>query len=284
MLNHTFRTVLIALVLVTAPGALAQSDVPRSLTPVTDDVWRFDNNRHVGMVVDTGEGIVVADPINGDAAVWLETKIAEQFAKPVTHLIFSHHHGDHASGGEVFADTAMVIAHEAFPTEAAKQGVSVPQPDLTFRTAARLTIGTKTFEFAHVGKGGHSDDLMVTIVRPDNVAFAVDFVSVKRLPYRTIPGGSIEALIGQIRVLEALDFEILLPGHGNTGTKEDAALSRIYLEDLSAVVTTGLAAGKSRDAILADARTALGPAYGTWALWAQWLPENVDGVIKRLSD
>ncbi|MGF1453912.1 MAG: MBL fold metallo-hydrolase [Alphaproteobacteria bacterium] len=284
MLLQTARHILTAAVLLWAPGALAQADVPRSLTPVTDDVWRFDNNRHVGMVVDTGEGIVVADPINASAAAWLESKIDQQFGRPVTHLIFSHHHGDHASGGEVFNDTALVIAHETFMAEAAKRSVDVPQPDLTFRKSMTFRIGMKTFEFVHVGAGGHSDDLIVTVVRPDNVAFAVDFVSVKRLPYRTIPGGSVEALIDQIEVLEALDFEILLPGHGKTGVKEDATLSRIYLQDLRAVVKKGMAAGKSRDAIVADARSALAPAYGTWALWEQWLPDNVDGVIRRLKE
>jgi phosphoribosyl 1,2-cyclic phosphodiesterase len=37
-------------------------------------------------------------------------RIAEQFSEPITHLIYSHSHGDHASGGEVFGEVTA-IAH-----------------------------------------------------------------------------------------------------------------------------------------------------------------------------
>ena len=88
-----------------AGAAFAQSsDVRRSLSEVTGDVWRFDNNFHASMVVITDEGAVIGDPINADAAAWLEAEIMDRFGKEITYVLASHSHGDHSSGGEVLAD------------------------------------------------------------------------------------------------------------------------------------------------------------------------------------
>ena len=79
---------------------------------------------------------------------------------------------------------------------------------------------------------GHSDDLIAMVVRPENVAFVVDAVTPRRLLYRTIPAKDINALIKQIKVVESLDFDILLPGHYELGSKKDATDLRIYIETL----------------------------------------------------
>ena len=60
----------------------------------------------------TPDGIIVTDPINAEVANWLKGELKRRFNKPVKYLIYSHHHEDHISGGEVFSDTAIVIAHE----------------------------------------------------------------------------------------------------------------------------------------------------------------------------
>lgn len=60
----------------------------------------------------TPAGIIATDPIDADAARWLKAELSRRFAKPVKYLVYSHDHADHISGGEVFADTAIVIAHE----------------------------------------------------------------------------------------------------------------------------------------------------------------------------
>lgn len=64
---------------------------------------------------------------------------------------------------------------------------------------------------------GHGDDMVVTIVRPDDVAFVVDMVSPGRLPYQTTTS-AIDGMIEQIQAVEALDFDNLLPGHAANGT------------------------------------------------------------------
>jgi glyoxylase-like metal-dependent hydrolase (beta-lactamase superfamily II) len=76
------------------------------------DLYRFRQIRHYGMFLRTPEGIILVDPTNAEAATWLKGEFARRFKVPVKYVIYSHAHNDHASGGEVFADTATFVAHE----------------------------------------------------------------------------------------------------------------------------------------------------------------------------
>ena len=261
-----------------AGAAVAQSgDVRRSLTQVTDDVWRFDNNFHASMVVVTEDGAVVGDPINAEAAAWLEAEIAQRFGKEVSFVLASHSHADHAAGGEVFADTATIIAHENYQKAVGKEFGPTEPADMMFADRHTLEHGGKTFELTYIG-AGHGDDMVVSIVRPDNVAFVVDVVSPGRLPWRTSTA-AINGMIEQIKVVESLDFDILLPGHAKTGSKSDATDARVYLEALRAKVQAEIDAGKSDEEIIASLKM---PEYAGWANYEEWLPLNVEGALKAL--
>ena len=93
------RLFIVLLLLTLGPGAGFAQDFKREIIPVTDDVYRFQNKFHMNMFVITGAGVVVTDPINAEAATWLRAEIAKLTGQPITHLIYSHSHGDHASGG-----------------------------------------------------------------------------------------------------------------------------------------------------------------------------------------
>ncbi|MDH3660661.1 MAG: MBL fold metallo-hydrolase [Alphaproteobacteria bacterium] len=256
----------------------AAQDAKRSLEQVEGDVYRFQNNFHFAMVVETEAGIVVTDPIDAEAVAWLKTELAQKFDKPVTHMIFSHHHADHASGGQAWGDIE-VIAHENFPAHVEAGDVDTAMPTQTVGDSHSFELGGKTFELTYLGNG-HGDDLIVTVVRPENVAFVVDVVSPKRLPWRDFPGADIDGMIEQIKVVESLDFDILLPGHSVIGTKQDAADTRLYIEHLKAEVQTALDAGKSEADILASDIT---DNYQDWMGYDQLRDLNIQGMIRWLS-
>ena len=94
-------------------GLGSGEDLPRhEITHLIGDLYRFRQIRDFGMFVVTPDGIIVVDPMNSEMAAWLKTQLDEQFGLPVKYVIYSHHHNDHASGGEVFADTATFVGHE----------------------------------------------------------------------------------------------------------------------------------------------------------------------------
>ena len=260
-----------ALSVLDAPSTIAQ-EAKRSLENVTGDVWQFTNDRHQSAVVVTEEGVVVTDPINAEAAEWLTAEIAEQFGKPITHLVFSHSHGDHASGGEAFGDVTT-IAHADAPD--AVDGVEIDQ---RIDAPTEIEVGGKTLELVPLVPG-HGTDMLVMVVRPENVAFVVDVVSPARVPYQDFAGADVDGLAEQIRAVEALDFDILLPGHSRLGDKSDVVEAREYLDWLRQEVDSGLEAGRSVDEIKASIDW--GP-YSDMAMVEEWGPMNVEGVARWL--
>jgi glyoxylase-like metal-dependent hydrolase (beta-lactamase superfamily II) len=254
--------------------AIAQ-DAERSFTNVAGDVWRFQNNFHFSVLVVTDEGVVVTDPINADVAAWVEAEIASRFGKPITHMVYSHSHGDHASGGAVFADTATVIVQENAP--ATIDGVT---PKARFSERMSFTSGDHSFELTALGPG-HGTDMLAMVIRPENVAYVVDVVNPGRLPYKNFPGADIAGLIEQTRTVEALDFDILAPGHSRLGNKADAVAGREYIEWLRAAVTAELNASKTAEQVVADLDTS---AYADMMAYDMWRDLNVQGMARWLKE
>ena len=247
------------------PCAFAQQSGPprRGITRITGDLYRVQNNDHYTVFLVTPAGIILADPINVDAAIWLKAQLAEQFKNvPVRYVLYSHHHQDHASGAAVFDDTAELIAQENFNQElrlsssenarAAKQYEAVLLPESTYSDRRTITLGGKTVQLIHPGPN-HSKDMTVLLFPAERVAFAVDFVAVNWVPGATgVEKGGITNWIASLKALESLDFDTLAPGHTSMGKKADVAAHRRYLEDLVAGVSAGIKAGRTLEQIQAS--------------------------------
>jgi glyoxylase-like metal-dependent hydrolase (beta-lactamase superfamily II) len=87
-------------------------------------LYRARNDRHFTVFLVTADGIALSDPINREFSEWLRAELDERFGQPVRYVLYSHHHWDHASGGEVFADTAEFVGHEAMA-----QALAMPAAD-----------------------------------------------------------------------------------------------------------------------------------------------------------
>ena len=271
--------ILLALILATGISTAGAQDANRSITQIKGDVYRFQNNFHYAIFVVTDAGIVVTDPINADAVTWLKAELSKRFDKPVTHMVLSHHHGDHASGGEAWG-AIEVVAHENTKKHVAAGKVKTAMPTKTFSKEHTLKVGNKSLELTYLGNG-HGDDLIAMVVRPENVAFVVDAVSPKRLPWRDFPHTDIDGMINQIKAVEALDFDILAPGHSVMGTKQDATDVRVYIETLKAGVMKGLKEGKSVEDILA---TDLVTSYKDWGAYDRFRELNTRGMARWLKE
>lgn len=105
-------TVLAALLAGVATSLSAQQEPERSITPLSENLYRAQNDIHFTVFLVTPEGIILADPINRGFSSWLKGQLADRFDVPVRYVIYSHHHWDHASGGAVFEDTARFVGHE----------------------------------------------------------------------------------------------------------------------------------------------------------------------------
>jgi glyoxylase-like metal-dependent hydrolase (beta-lactamase superfamily II) len=83
---------------------------------------------YVSAFMVTPEGIILVEPIGTEFATWLKGELAQRFHVPVKYVIYSHFHWDHASGGDVYADTARFIGHENMIKNVAMPPANTPLP------------------------------------------------------------------------------------------------------------------------------------------------------------
>lgn len=264
---------------IAAAPANAQRAPKRAIVKIAGDLYRFQNNFHFSVFYVTPDGVIATDPINEKAAQWLKVEIAKRFDKTVKYLVYSHDHPDHISGGAVFADTATVVAHENARRTIVGEKRPTAVPNVTFTDTMTLALGGRTVELNYVGRN-HSDNTIVMRFPAERALFAVDFIPVRTLAFKTMGDSYIPDWIDSLKRVETMDFDILLPGHGPVGTKSDVRAFRGYMEDLHEAVLSGVRSGKSLDELKQTVKL---EKYETWSRYKQYLPMNIEGMHRQIT-
>jgi glyoxylase-like metal-dependent hydrolase (beta-lactamase superfamily II) len=289
----TTRLVVLLLLASAAYAQQPQGQPTRSITRLTGDLYRVQNNDHYTVFLVTPDGIILADPINVDLASWLKQQLAARFpGASVRYVLYSHHHQDHASGAAAFNETAELVAHENFNvalTESAGQNetaatryAAVVRPESTYRERRTIRLGGKTVELIHPGPTAHAADFTVLYFPAERVVFGVDFMSVRMVPgSNTLANGaSVADYVNAIKAVEALDFTTAAPGHGPVGTRSDIAAHRQYFENLATRVAAGIKAGRTVKELQA---ARIMDEYKDWIEYDEDNDINIANVYKTLS-
>jgi glyoxylase-like metal-dependent hydrolase (beta-lactamase superfamily II) len=272
--------VIACLAMVFAPPATAQEST-RTITKVKGNLYRFREKSHYGIFYVTSAGVVVVDSINADTARWLKAQLRQRFNKEVKYLIYSHHHEDHVSGGEVFSDTAIIIAHDNAINGHNGQKVDTPLPDITFSDSLTFRLGDEQVNLHYAGLS-HSDDSLTVHFPQYRAVYAADFVLAKALPFQDIPLWAYHypAWLDSLHELQKMDFDILLTAHDQVGTHADVRSFRRYLEDLEAAVQSAIERGLSVE----DMQNSISlEAYADWDMYDEWFKQNIKGMFRQLT-
>ncbi len=270
---------LMAAIMPLAQSALAQDAPKRSITRIAGDLYRFQNNAHVNVFYVTDDGIIATDPISKDAAAWLKGELASRFDKPVKYVIYSHSDADHASGGEVFADTATFVSHDNAPALMSGFAAAEAMPSETFAERKTIELGGKVVELHYMGVN-HTNNSVVMLFPAERALFAVDFINVKRMPFQKLPRFDVSGTIESLKRVLELDFDIMVPGHGAPGVKADVSDHLAYWQELVAGVEAQIAAG----ATVEQAKSALTlDDYKDWDQYGAWRELNIEGAWAQLS-
>lgn len=155
----------------------------------------------------------------------------------------------------------------------------VQATERTFTERTTITLGGKSVEMIHVGPT-HSEDMTVLRFPAEDAVFLVDFISLKRLPFRTLGGLDVDQLVATIAEVEQLDFTMAVGGHGSVGDKSDVAAHRRYYTELKAAVADGIAKGQTVEQLQAALTF---DAYRDWANYREWRTENIAGMYAILT-
>ncbi len=261
------------------------------LNQLAEDVyaWRYGGYHTIFIVTD--EGVIAADPsalANPRAADLFKAVIATVTDQPVRYLIMSHGNADHAAGSDVFADTATLIGTQLAADKLRE--LNSPRhlvPTVIVNDYMRLELGGKVVDLYWAGPISGGDHLFMHYPA-GRVLFVVDWAEPRRLPFRFLAGtASIDAWVTALEWIETgFDYDVLVPGHSRLGSKATVREVREYLRDLEGAIRAARAQGHpdNSDAMVAAVRAAMAPRYGSWGRFDDWLPENIQGVLRIWSE
>ncbi|MCH7978650.1 MAG: MBL fold metallo-hydrolase [Acidobacteria bacterium] len=281
--------------------SLQAQDLGPQIQKIKDGIYLYvgdEGNSNSGIIL-TQEGVVLIDsgrmPTDSLAVLAAVKKLT---SLPVRFLINTETHADHTTGHFVFSPPAMIINHEgaseamrkAYDPERnrrlmeqspemrkAFQGFRLVTPQIEYRDRMTLNLGGRTIQLLNLGNV-HSEANTAIWLPRERVLFAASVAVPNSLnnirPYVTIPD-----MIKGIRMMKALNPEIVIPGHGLPGTTALFDDTIRYFELLLERVGSMVREGKSLDQIKQELRM---PEYEHWANQNR-MPTNIEAAYRAVA-
>jgi glyoxylase-like metal-dependent hydrolase (beta-lactamase superfamily II) len=206
--------------------------VERNLYWVTDGTYQC-------AFLSSSDGVVLFDapPTIGHNIQRAVDEIASAngVSNKVTHLIYSHHHADHAGASSLFDKDVTRIGHEETRRLLLRDDDTARPPnDETFQDRRTLEIGGDRIDLAWHGANHTPDNIIIHLPDHDTLML-IDIVNPGWAPVflsnltEDIPG-YLEASANAM----AYSWKHFIGGHlGRLGTREDLAVHQQYMADIA---------------------------------------------------
>ncbi len=218
---------------------------------------------NVGFVI-TGEGVILIDtPLLPKDARALLKEIEKRTDQEITYIINTDHHRGHILGNQYFPG-ATVIAHEfawknmksygdsfrtrllnlyrnRIPEAVAewRKHLEIVLPEITF--TARTILYKGDTEIHLIPVGGHTPATTVVYFPNEKLLFAGDLVVTDRPPF--LSQGDTKEWLQALAYLRKLDYNVLIPGHGELSGKEATERMSEFLRMIRRKVRSAYRAG-----------------------------------------
>lgn len=228
----------------------------------------------------TDDGVVVVDSgASPDFAEKVLGEIKARTDQPIRLVINTSFHADFVFGNQAFRPQADVLGHEnvrknmlgksgyrqrtGFKAFYEKQGktFSISPPNQVFQTGMNIYPGEHHLQLVHPGRGFTDSDTAVYI-KGYRLLILGGWGNNKAIP--DLHNAYIGDWIKNLRVLEDLDAEIVVPGLGPVGEKPIMIHMKHYLIELKTKVVKFIREGKTLAEGLDGAEAELKKSFGSW--------------------
>jgi glyoxylase-like metal-dependent hydrolase (beta-lactamase superfamily II) len=227
-MNHRLR--LLALLGVLLAGAYVHAqfgDAPAKLNVVkiADDLFVIHNEFVPGnttALVTTDGVILVDDKFEVDHATIL-AQLKTVTNQPVKYVINTHHHADHSGGNAKLQALNVQVVASRQARDNMVQAKQPGQPNMTFDGHASIHLGGKRVELYQFGRAHTNGDAVVLFPQQRTLAAGDMFTLGDSTPQLVdYPGGgSAKEWTATLDGVLKLDFDRVVPGHGNVTTKAE---------------------------------------------------------------
>lgn len=224
------------------------------------------------VIIETDDGLVLVDAPHrpSDAVRWGALVRARG---TVRYLVHTDHHIDHVLGNRWVPGT--VVAHRrtrahlldgAAPLEFIERSLAIIDPaglellggdnrvrlpEVTFDGRLTLHVGGVRLELQHLG--GHTDNTIALLLPDEGVLVSGDNV-IHDFGLPAFSDGDIHDHFAAFDALERLEFDTLIPGHGEVADRSAIGAYRDQILVLLREIETAIAAGASRDEVAETVR------------------------------
>ncbi|MBU0910886.1 MAG: MBL fold metallo-hydrolase [Proteobacteria bacterium] len=266
------------------------------LTRISDHVYAYVDVKeaspansfgaNAGIIIGPDSIVVIDTLVSAREAQRFLRDIREISDKPISSVINTHYHLDHAFGNAEFAKQgAVIIAHAACRdemehkaadvlantknyglTDEDMSGTEIAFPDITFTDRLQLHLGDLEVELINVAPS-HSKGSILVYLPGEKVVFAGDTLFTDYHPY--MGDGDIPGWQQTLDFLATLDADKIIPGHGPLSSKKDVADIKSYIS-LFDKMAKAFTSGKTDPAEIAAEMKKILPAkaQGEWLIQA----------------
>ena len=286
-----------------SPGSRAAAqDLGLGFKKVSEGIYVYAAvlNEANSTIILTQDGVVLIDtgqsPKDSHVVMAAVKKLT---SRPVRFVIHTEPHPDHAMGDFVFSPPAVVIGHagsaasmkasDSFkPERIEKQTASSPEmreafkgfrlvtPQIEYRDKMSLNLGERAFELYYL-KNVHSEADSAIWLPKERVLFTAASVGVKRFGNHR-PLVSIPDTLSAIKMMKALNPEVVIPGHGNPGGMKILDDIERYYSTLMDGVRQMVKQGKSLDEIKKELKI---PGTEDWEGQDRF-PNNIEAAYRAV--
>ena len=234
-------------------GQQAPQPAELDLITVQDDLFVIQNEFVPGNVTAlvTDEGVVLVDDkfeVDYENILEMLSTVTDQ---PVRYVINTHHHGDHTGGNAIAQQMGVQVIASEQARRYMASGNLPGAPTITYQDRAFVHLGGKTVELHYFGRAHTSGDTFVYFpehrVLATGDAFTQGRATPQLIDYQG--GGSAREWPATLDAALRLDFDTVIPGHGNVTDKVEMRAFRDSTEQVVTRVSQMLSEQRTADEI-----------------------------------
>jgi glyoxylase-like metal-dependent hydrolase (beta-lactamase superfamily II) len=275
-----------AIAIVSAGGlwlAGSQQPPPAELTleKIADDLHVIVGSGGNVAVLITEEGVILVDDKFDRNIPDILAKVRSLTSKPIRYVLNTHHHGDHSGGNAALGSFVEIIAHKNARANLVKNS----QPGVTrlaFNDEFELHLAGKEVRARHFGFGHTNGDAVMYF--PAHRVVHTGDLFVRGTPFIDYAnGGSSDAWMKTLDNILALEFDMLIPGHGAISKREDLVAWKASFEAVRDRVREMSRAGKSREDVERELKLDDQPGWTMSGLFSRSVPGLYDELSRQKS-
>jgi cyclase len=253
--------------------AYTQNDAKKApalmLHKIKDDLYWIEGDGGNVAVYVTGEGVILVDDKYVADYDQIVSNVKSVTNQPIKYILSTHYHADHSGGNTKFASTVEIIstvnAHNNIVNKVQSNAPDGMVPArVTFTQESDVFLGGKQVRAIFVGRGHTNGDAVIYF--PALRTLHTGDLMAGTTPLIDYPGGgSLAQWPATLDEAMKLDFDTVIPGHGQVTNK---AGLKTYRDNIAKEVTRvrGLIReGKSQD----DVAKVMTAEYG-------WMPGSLN--------